>query len=222
MSAPRLTTTSYVVLAQLAMRPWSAYELAAQQQRYFQYFWPRARSGLYRELKRLDELGVASAETIRVGRRGQRTMYTITPSGRRALRAWLDRPLTPISVEFEGLVRVFAATAGSRAQLLQTLERIEQEADALATFNDGIRQEYMEGRAPFQQQAHVRTLVVDFMADYFDLIREWARRSHRDVERWPDIEPDEQRQRQARARVRRFRDGSAPGSRRRTGGAARR
>lgn len=202
----RLTTTSYVVLAQLAMRPWSAYELATQQQRYFQYFWPRARSGLFRELKRLAELGVAGAETVAVGRRGKRTMYSITPAGRRALRRWLDRPLTPLAVEFEGLVRIFAAPAGSREQLLRTLERIERDVDSLIAFNDGIRREYMEGRAPFQQQAHVRTIVVDLMTDYFDVIRAWARRSHRDVSRWPDLSSDDARQRQARARVRRPRD----------------
>lgn len=206
MSEDQLNTTSYVVLAQLAMRPWSAYELATQQQRYFQYFWPRARSGLFRELKRLDALGVARATTVPVGRRGKRTMYSITAAGRRALRKWLDRPLTPLSVEFEGLVRIFAAPIGSREQLLMTLARIEEEVQELIAFNDRIRHEYMEGRAPFQDQAHVRTLVVDLMTDYFDVIREWVRRSRRDVSRWPDLASDAPRQREARARVRRPRD----------------
>jgi DNA-binding PadR family transcriptional regulator len=202
----QLTTTSYVVLAQLAMRPWSAYELATQQQRYFQYFWPRARSGLYQELKKLAQLGVANAETIPVGRRGHRTMYSITAAGRQALRAWLDEPLTPISVEFEGLVRIFAAPAGTRDQLLHTLGRIADDADELAAFNDGIRHEYIGGRAPFQDQAHVRTLAVDLMTDYFDLIRDWAQRSRAAVERWPDLDCDDARQHQARERVRRARD----------------
>jgi PadR family transcriptional regulator AphA len=44
-----LTTTSYAVLAQLALRPWSTYELARQRVRYFRYVWPRAESAIYRQ-----------------------------------------------------------------------------------------------------------------------------------------------------------------------------
>lgn len=154
-------------------------------------------AALYRELTKLARLGVARAETIPVGRRGHRTMYTITPAGRQALRAWLDEPLTPISVEFEGLVRIFAAPLGTREQLLRTLDRIGNEASELAAFNDGIRHEYLAGTAPFQHEAHVRTLVVDLMADHFDLIRDWAQRSRAAVEQWPDLECDDARQYQA-------------------------
>lgn len=207
---PPLTTTSFAVLAQLAMRPWSAYELAAQQQRYFQFFWPRARSGLYRELKHLATLGVATSSTVRVGQRGQRTMYTITPAGREELRRWLDSPLSPIAVEFEGMLRVFAATQGSREQLLANLTRICAEATELTEFNDEIRTEYIEGRAPFQHDAHVRTLVVDFMADYFDLIHAWAERSADEVRRWPDVTPDPPRLTRARERVHRPRPTHPP------------
>ena len=45
---PGLTTTSYAVLAQLAVHPWSTYELARQRVRYFRYVWPRAESAIYR------------------------------------------------------------------------------------------------------------------------------------------------------------------------------
>src|SRR5829696_365331 len=45
----QLTTTSYAVLAQVAVRPWSTYELAQQRVRYFRYVWPRAESAIYRE-----------------------------------------------------------------------------------------------------------------------------------------------------------------------------
>ena len=54
----RLTTTSYAVLAQVAVRPWSIYELAQQRVRYFRYVWPRAESAIYREVKRLSSMGL--------------------------------------------------------------------------------------------------------------------------------------------------------------------
>ena len=54
-----LTTTSYAVLPQLAVRPWSTDELAQQRVRYFRYVWPRAESAIYREVKRLAATGPA-------------------------------------------------------------------------------------------------------------------------------------------------------------------
>src|ERR671922_44449 len=54
----RLTTTSYAVLAQVAVHPWSTYELAQQRVRYFRYVWPRAESAIYREVKRLNAMGL--------------------------------------------------------------------------------------------------------------------------------------------------------------------
>ena len=60
-SSPTLTTTSYAVLAQLAVRPWSTYELAQQRVRYFRYVWPRAESAIYREVKRLAAMRLVAA-----------------------------------------------------------------------------------------------------------------------------------------------------------------
>ena len=60
-SPPSLTTTSYAVLAQVAVHPWSTYELARQRVRYFRYVWPRAESAIYREVKRLAAMGLLAA-----------------------------------------------------------------------------------------------------------------------------------------------------------------
>src|SRR5919198_1204279 len=51
----RLTTTSYALLGLLALQPWSTYELAAQMDRGLSTFWPRARSNVYEELKKLGQ-----------------------------------------------------------------------------------------------------------------------------------------------------------------------
>src|SRR5690348_12909190 len=156
-----LTTTSYALLAQLSLRPWSAYELAVQQERYFRFFWPRAARALYNELKRLDTLGFADAEKRFVGRRA-RTVYSLTPAGRAALQEWLDAPVAPLALEFEGLLRVFNAGLGSKEQLLDNLERIRADVAGMTELNDRVISEYADGRAPFQDQAHLRTLGVDF------------------------------------------------------------
>ena len=81
-----LTTTSYALLGLLALKPWTTYELAQQMDRSLRNFWPRAQSKLYEEPKNLVEHGLAASEKQQVGRR-PRTVYSITPGGRDALRA---------------------------------------------------------------------------------------------------------------------------------------
>lgn len=185
-----LSTTSYALLSHLALKPWSAYELAVQSQRYFRYFWPRAQRGLYSDLKRLAALGYAEAQIAHNGRRA-RTVYSITEPGRDALRKWLDKPLAPIALEFEGLLRIFASPLGTKEQLMTTLTRLRAEVDAMTDFNDAIASEYIEGRAPFQRQAYVRTLVVDFMTDWMAAIDRWLERTTTEVDGWKDLSPGE-------------------------------
>ncbi|HZA83005.1 MAG TPA: PadR family transcriptional regulator, partial [Actinomycetes bacterium] len=84
-----LTTTSYAILAQLAVHPWSTYELARQRVRYFRYVWPRAESAIYREVKRLAAMELVAAKREYVGKRPRR-VYSITEAGRQTLREWLD------------------------------------------------------------------------------------------------------------------------------------
>ncbi len=203
MSSPsdqeQLSITSYALLSHLALKPWSAYELAVQRQRYFRYFWPRAQRGLYSELKRLATQGFAEAETAHTGRRA-RTVYSITERGREALRRWLDQPMTPIALEFEGLLRIFTSPIGTKEQLMRALALLRVEVDEMTAFNDSIAQEYIEGRAPFQHQAYVRTLVVDFITDWMAAIDRWLERTTVEVGGWEDLSP-EGKQERARTRL---------------------
>lgn len=195
-----LTTTSYSLLSHLAMRSWSAYELAVQRQRYFHYFWPRAQRSVYTELKRLAALGYAKAETSSTGRR-QRTVYSITERGRDVLRGWLDEPLAPITMEFEALLRIFSSPLGTKGQLEATLDRLRADVRGMTEFNDSIAQEYIDGRAPFQHDAHVRTLVVDFITDWMATIEAWVERTAAEIADWEDLSSDAQKQARARTRL---------------------
>src|SRR5579884_104645 len=111
MSSGGLTRTSYAVLGLLAVKPWSTYELAQQMERSLGRVWPRAQSKIYEEPKKLVAHGLAGAATERVGQR-PRTVYAITPEGRRALAAWLAEPGEGTVLEFEGLLQVFFAENG--------------------------------------------------------------------------------------------------------------
>ena len=58
---PALTTTSYSVLALLALQPWTTYQLAKQMERSLGFIWPRAVSRLYEEPKKLVAAGLATS-----------------------------------------------------------------------------------------------------------------------------------------------------------------
>src|SRR3954447_17312688 len=84
----QLTATSYAILGLRAVKPWTTYELAQQMQKALGQFWPRAESRLYEEPKKLVAHGLARATSEMVGKR-PRTVYAITPKGRRAMAAWV-------------------------------------------------------------------------------------------------------------------------------------
>src|SRR5262245_31961548 len=123
--ASALTPTSYAILGLLALKPWATYELAQQMDRALGQFWPRAESRLYEEPKKLVSLGLARASTEMVGKRA-RTVYTITPKGRRALAQWLPTPGDGPVLEFEQLIKVFFAEHATKADLLATLADVRE------------------------------------------------------------------------------------------------
>jgi len=182
-----LTTTSYALLGQLAYRPWTAYELAKGMAWNFDYFWPRARSLVYAEVKRLADAGFVKGEMSFVGARS-RTTYSITSEGMQALRQWLATPPTVFGLEMEALVRVWLAGFGRREDLLQTLAHTQAEAEKMLRVADEVRAAYLEGHAPGQSHVHVRALLVDFLSSYAQLARDWAARSQASVARWRDID----------------------------------
>ena len=119
--AAELTSTSYALLGLLAVKPWTTYELAQQMDRTVHRFWPRAKSKLYEEPKKLVARGLARATDDAVGKRN-RTIYSITPKGRRALAAWLAEPGEGPVLEFEQLMKVFFADHGTTDDLRRALD----------------------------------------------------------------------------------------------------
>jgi len=205
-----MTTTGYAILGHLAMRPWTMYELAAQMRRNVRYFYPRAESQIYAEPKRLVAMGLAEAEVALVGRR-RRTTYSITAKGRQALSDWLASSVSsgPL-LEFEGLLRIFLAPFGMRSDMHSTLTQVRGEIQGLLDLSRGIREEYLDGRAPFQRYAPTRAMIHDFLTSFALLVAGWAERSLREVERWETM-PEQRQMAVAIATFRRNTIEAAPG-----------
>ena len=184
-STGKLTTSSYAILGLLAIQPWTTYELAKQMAVSLRNFWPRAESKLYEEPKKLVAHGLARVRTDPVGRR-PRSVYSISPAGRAALKAWLDEPGAAAALEFEALVKVFFAEQGSRAQLVANLDRITEDQRARVIVDAEWARRYLEGSGTFPERAGVLSLVGRLQADFNDMILSWATWARAVVEDWPD------------------------------------
>jgi len=191
--ADELNTTSFCMLGMLAIRPWSTYELAKHVDRSLRPLWPRARSNLFNEPKKLVALGLATAAEEPVGRR-PRTVYTITPAGRRALRRWLGTPGEGPVLEFEQLLKVFFADQGTTADALQAVAAIRAWAEARNRENIEAARAYVAGTGPFQERAAVLAVVGRFLTDFADMVGTWADWAASTIDTWPDdprrAEPD--------------------------------
>ncbi|MGH8940229.1 MAG: PadR family transcriptional regulator, partial [Actinomycetes bacterium] len=180
-----LTPTSYAVLGLLAIKPWTTYELALQMDRTLSRFWPRARSKLYEEPKKLVAHGMARASRGAVGKR-PRTVYTITAKGRRALTMWLAVPGEGPVLEFEQLLKVFFAENGSTEDLRRTLLDARSWAHQRTLVNIEVGRSYLEGRGPFPERAAITILVGRFLDDLLETVDRWAEWAGEVVETWPD------------------------------------
>lgn len=184
-SVARLTTTTYGVLGLLAVRPHSTYELAKAMDRSVGRVWPRARSKLFEEPKKLVQHGYATAEKDAVGRR-PRTVYTITRAGRRALTAWLAEPGAGPALEFEGLVKLIFADHGTRDAALASLARAREWAVEQNVGNIEAGEKFLAAEDGLYAERRATTLLLGaFLTDFYKLVADWADWATDEVESWP-------------------------------------
>jgi PadR family transcriptional regulator AphA len=187
-----LSSTAYALLGHIALRPWSAYELTRSLRRSLHWFWPRAESRIYDQARRLVDLGFATATTQRKGAR-KRTVYAATPAGRAALAEWLATEPETFAYHSEALLRVHLAAFGTKDELLRAIEAVDATARAILADAREVATRYAEGRETLMGDAHIRALVFDHLVSLATTLREWARRTHHEVDFWDDLEPDERK-----------------------------
>ncbi len=84
-----LSTTELTVLGLLAFGRRSGYDLLRLAEETVGYIWTPSRSQIYKVVPRLVAAGLATAREVEQRGRPDKAVYTITPEGRRTLRAWL-------------------------------------------------------------------------------------------------------------------------------------
>lgn len=138
MASEELSPFSYLVLALVGESGASPHDIAAMMGRSGVY-WASATSQWYAEPKRLAKLGHLRAKKV-PGKTRDRTLYTLTPSGRAALVSWLATPARFPRMQNEAAIRLLAgdmvddpAIVESLRGMLPELEEIERVlADSIA------------------------------------------------------------------------------------------
>jgi DNA-binding PadR family transcriptional regulator len=146
---------TYGLLGMLAARSWTGYELTRQVARSLRFVWPTSEGHLYREQKRLVDLGWATVEPERTGRR-TRNRYTITPAGRRALGRWLATEPEEPHLQIEGVLRLFYANIGNPDDLRRSMAATAERTAAMLADLRGFVREYLAEGGPLAmlEQGH--------------------------------------------------------------------
>jgi DNA-binding PadR family transcriptional regulator len=82
----------YALLGLLARDARSGYDLAQGLKNPVGYFWSAQHSQIYPELARLEVAGLVEHALVEQRERPDKKVYSLTPTGEAALRAWLDAP----------------------------------------------------------------------------------------------------------------------------------
>ena len=171
-----LTTTSYALLALLARRSWSAYEMNKfMQNSVLRAFWPRAESHVYSEPKKLLKQGLVTCTEEESGGRS-RTVYHITQAGREALGRWLAMPTNSYALQqFEGLVKFICADATDVSAMRQNLYDIRRRAllDAREAVY-GIEQATREEAPPGMSGMPFNAFAINYLIDQIESRIRWV------------------------------------------------
>lgn len=113
---------SHAILAVLAGRTCSGYDLAKQFDGSVGFFWHATHQQIYRELTKLEENGWIDGEMIAQTGRPDKKSFSITAEGTAQLQAWITKPTAPSPMKDELLTKLFVGHLVPIETLLQQLE----------------------------------------------------------------------------------------------------
>lgn len=184
------TTTHYAVLGLLAAKPWSAYDLIGyMNSSYLRFFWSKTEARLYETPKELVKFGFAKASKERISdnpeaKGRQRTIYSITDEGRKALTLWLDQPSQSPSFEIEFLLKLAFAEQGSLTSLRS---RLHEAIPAMMTGGqaDVIRNAAINPQLP--DRVHLSAHMADLVGRVIRTYTDWLIDLEADAETWDTV-----------------------------------
>lgn len=171
-----LPTTTYAVLGLLSLgEELSGYEIRQWALRSLRFFyWTPAQSHVYRELRRLEELGYVTGRAVHQEDRPDKRVFAITETGRTELSRWIDdAPIAPPVIKYDSALRLFFGHAASPARLEEILDEHREAVEQILAELDAVRAMLAAGGPPEQtQEDRARWALADLVATWGQAI--WA------------------------------------------------
>ena len=133
----------HALLVALSERPGSGLELAGRFERSIGFFWHATHQQIYRVLGRMETDGWLSVETVPQTGRPDKKVYSVSPTGARALADWLAEPLPMESFRSDLAVKLRGASYGERSVLLRRVTEARSDHETrLAHYRDLEARDY--------------------------------------------------------------------------------
>jgi PadR family transcriptional regulator AphA len=138
-----LPTTSYAVMGLLSFNAMSGYELTGFIEQSIAHFWPIAKSQVYGELARLEDLGYVESSDVKQERLPDKRIYSLTETGSKVLDEWLaDAEFGSDRFRVSFLVKYFFGHRMPKASLISMLQSYRERSQKMI---DEIRPFVEEG-----------------------------------------------------------------------------
>jgi DNA-binding PadR family transcriptional regulator len=124
------TSLGYAILALVATKPQSGYDIARQMKLPLGYFWQAKHSQIYPELARMQKRGLVEFTQVDQKTRPARKVYSVTEAGKSALAEWVAAPPQERPSNDEIVVKAYSLAripAASSAALIRSQMRTHDE-----------------------------------------------------------------------------------------------
>ncbi|TCN45870.1 DNA-binding PadR family transcriptional regulator [Rhodococcus sp. SMB37] len=120
----------HALLVSLDEHAGSGYELARRFDKSIGFFHSATHQQIYRVLRRMEERGWVTCETVPQDGRPDKKIYTVAAAGHAELDRWIAQPSEPDHLRSELAVKIRAARPGTMVELLAEITRHRDAHDA--------------------------------------------------------------------------------------------
>lgn len=115
---------AHAILSSLLVAgPCSGYDLVKRFDECISCFWLASHPQIYKELRSLEQSAWVSRETIQQTGRPNKHVYSITPTGKQELAAWITIPSQPTNIREDLMIKTLAGGLVDPSILLAELTR---------------------------------------------------------------------------------------------------
>lgn len=130
-----MKTLAYALLGLLAREPYSGYDLAQIMSKRVGFFWQATHGQIYPELVQLEKAGYIKHKKIAQAVRPDKKVFSITRSGKTALRSWVVEPAERAVPRDELVLKAYCLwLASPEAAIALFHEHEQQHAERLNTY----------------------------------------------------------------------------------------